>query len=97
MRLILLPLLSCVAVLAATDSADRSVGRPDAPVTLEIFSDFQCPHCAKLHFGALKQALGDCVASGKVRIIYRDFPLPYQHQYARKVAQFADRGESAHG
>jgi protein-disulfide isomerase len=89
MRLILLPLLSCVAVLAATDSADRSVGRPDAPVTLEIFSDFQCPHCAKLHFGALKQALGDCVASGKVRIIYRDFPLP-QHQYARKAAQFAD-------
>lgn len=89
MRLILLPLFFCAAALAATDSADRSAGMPNAPVTLEVFSDFECPHCAKLHFGALKEALGDCVASGKVRIVYRDYPLP-QHQYARKAAQFAD-------
>jgi len=73
----------------ATDSADRTVGSPSAPVTLEVFSDFQCPHCARLHFGALKEALGDCVASGKVRIVFRDFPLS-QHQYARKAAQYAD-------
>jgi len=89
MRLTILSLLCAATALLAADSADRSVGRPDAPVTLEVFSDFQCPHCAKLHFGALKQALGDCVASGRVRIVYRDFPLP-QHQYARKAAQFAD-------
>jgi len=88
MRLVLLSSLFAASALFAAESADKSAGRPDAPVTLEVFSDFQCPHCAKLHFGALKQALGDCVASGKVRIIYRDFPLP-QHQYARKAAQFA--------
>jgi protein-disulfide isomerase len=89
MRLTILSLVCAATALLATDPADRSAGRPDAPVTLELFSDFQCPHCAKLHFGALKEALGDCVASGRVRIIYRDFPLP-QHQYARKAAQFAD-------
>jgi protein-disulfide isomerase len=73
----------------ATEPVDRTVGAPNAPVTLEVFSDFQCPHCALLHFGALKEALGDCVASGKVRIVYRDFPLS-QHPYARKAAQYAD-------
>ena len=89
MRLILLPLLFAATTLFALDSADRTVGSPTAPLTLEVWSDFQCPHCARLHFGALKEALGDCVASGKVRIIYRDFPLG-QHPYARKAALYAD-------
>jgi protein-disulfide isomerase len=69
--------------------ADRSAGLPTAPVTLDVFSDFQCPHCARLHFGALKEALSDCVASGKVRIVHHDYPLP-QHPYARKAAEYAD-------
>jgi protein-disulfide isomerase len=89
MRLLLLSLFFAATALFATDSIGKSAGLPNAPVTLEVFSDFQCPHCARLHFGALKQALGDCVASGKVKIVYRDFPLP-QHQFARKAAQYAD-------
>jgi protein-disulfide isomerase len=89
MRLLIMPILFAASALFAGDSIDKSAGLPNAPVTLEVFSDFQCPHCARLHFGALKQALGDCVASGKVKIVYRDFPLP-QHQYARKAAQYAD-------
>jgi protein-disulfide isomerase len=89
MRFLILPLLFAATAMFATETADRSAGAPNAPVTLEVFSDFECPHCARLHFGALKDALGDCVASGKVRIVYRDYPLP-QHQYARKAAQYAD-------
>ncbi len=87
MRLLFLPLLFAIA-LSATDAPEKAVGAPNAPVTLEVFSDFQCPHCALLHFGALKDALNDCVASGKVRIVYHDFPLP-QHPFARKAAQGA--------
>ncbi|MGA3205371.1 MAG: thioredoxin domain-containing protein [Bryobacteraceae bacterium] len=89
MRLTLLPLLFAGTSLFGLDAADRTAGSADAPITLEVFSDFQCPHCARLHFGALKEALGDCVAQGRVRIIYRDYPLT-QHQYARKAAQYAD-------
>ncbi|MGA3187891.1 MAG: thioredoxin domain-containing protein [Bryobacteraceae bacterium] len=89
MRLIFVSFLLAATALFASDSADRTVGSPNAPVTLEVFSDFQCPHCARLHFGALKEALGDCVAAGKVRIVYRDFPLP-QHPFARKAALYAN-------
>jgi len=85
----ILPLLFAATALFATDHEDRIVGSPNAPVTLEVWSDFQCPHCAVLHFGAIKQALGDCVASGKVRIVFRDFILP-QMPFSRKAAQFAD-------
>src|ERR1700733_6374655 len=89
MRLILVSLLCAATTMFGIDSADRTVGSPNAPVTLEVWSDFQCPHCAQLHFGAIKQALGDCVASGKVRIVFRDYLLP-QMPYSRKAAQYAD-------
>jgi protein-disulfide isomerase len=89
MRLILFSLVLAAATLFATDQAERTVGSPNAPVTLEVWSDFQCPHCALLHFGAIKEAMGDCVASGKVRIVFRDYILP-QMPYSRKAAQYAD-------
>jgi protein-disulfide isomerase len=89
MRPIFLSLVFAALALFATDQADRTVGSPNAPVTLEVWSDFQCPHCAQLHFGAIKQAMGDCVAAGKVRIVFRDFILP-QMPFSRKAAQYAD-------
>ena len=89
MRLLLLPILFAASALFAAASSERSAGVPNAPVTLDVYSDFQCPHCALLHFGALKEALSDCVASGKMRIVYHDFPLP-QHAFARKAAQYAN-------
>jgi protein-disulfide isomerase len=89
MRLTILPLLFAATTMFADGIADRTVGAPNAPVTLEVFSDFQCPHCALLHFGAIKEAMSDCVASGKVRIVFRDYPLP-QHQYSRKAALYAN-------
>jgi protein-disulfide isomerase len=88
MRLLSVTLLLASALLASNE-ADRTVGSPNAPVTLEVWSDFQCPHCAQLHFGAIKQAMSDCVASGKVRIVFRDFILP-QMPFSRKAAQYAD-------
>jgi protein-disulfide isomerase len=88
MRFVFFSLLFAATAMFA-DQADRTVGSPNAPVTLEVWSDFQCPHCALLHFGAIKQAMGDCVASGKVRIVFRDFILP-QMPYSRKAAQYAD-------
>ncbi|HTB15265.1 MAG TPA: thioredoxin domain-containing protein [Bryobacteraceae bacterium] len=89
MRLLYFSLLFAAGTLFASEQADRTVGSPNAPVTLEVWSDFQCPHCAQLHFGAIKQAIGDCVASGKVRIVFRDYILP-QMPYSRKAAQYAD-------
>ena len=89
MRPIFLSLVFAASALFAADQADRTVGSPNAPVTLEVWSDFECPHCAELHFGALKQALGDCVSSGKVRIVFRDYILP-QMPFSRKAAQYAD-------
>lgn len=59
-----------------------------ARVKLEVFSDFQCPGCKQLHETALKELHRDFVATGKIQIVHREFPLPF-HKYAREAACLA--------
>jgi len=61
-------------------------GAPDAPVTLVEFSDFQCPFCKRAQ-ATLKQLLEKY--PGKVRLVYRDFPIDNLHPQARRAAEAA--------
>lgn len=55
--------------------AERSVGRADAPVTvLEHFS-LTCGHCAAFHTGTWPRVKTELVATGRMRLVFRDFPL----------------------
>jgi protein-disulfide isomerase len=65
---------------------DPSRGAPNAPVTLVVFSDFQCPSC-----GANHPMIEETVNSygNQVRLVYRDFPLA-MHENARKAAEAAN-------
>jgi len=50
-------------------------GDPNAPITIVEFSDFQCPFCARFHVQTLPLILEEYTESGKVRFVYRDFPI----------------------
>ena len=66
-----------------------SLGQPDAPVTLVEFSDYQCTFCGRFFkqtFAALKT---DYIDTGKLRYVFRDFPLDTLHPQARKAAEAA--------
>lgn len=67
----------------------KAMGVPTAPITLEVFSDFQCPSCKALYEETLRPLMRDYVASGKVYLIHRDFPLP-MHAHSREAAAYAD-------
>lgn len=67
----------------------KSYGSPSAPIKMEVFSDFQCPACRMLYEQTLKLLINDYVASGKVYLVYRDFPLP-QHPYSYQAALYAN-------
>ncbi|SRR5579871_568639 len=67
----------------------RTVGNPTAPITIEVYSDFECPTCRMLYLNTLKPLMADYCASGKVYLIHHDFPLP-QHHYSRLAALWAD-------
>lgn len=49
-------------------------GDPNAPISMVVFSDFQCPFCATLA-SELLEIEKDWIATNKLKVQYRDFPL----------------------
>jgi protein-disulfide isomerase len=67
----------------------KESGSPNAPLTCEIYSDYECPHCALFHRETLPLLMEQYVKTGKVRVIHRDMPLP-MHAHARTAARYAN-------
>jgi protein-disulfide isomerase len=66
----------------------KAFGSKNAPITMEVFSDFQCPACKTLFLTTNRQLMDNYVSTGKVYLIHRDFPLP-MHAYSRVAARYA--------
>jgi len=66
---------------------DRVMGHADAPVTIEEFSSLTCPHCAAFHRETLPKIKKEYIETGKVKLIYRDFPLGALAMAAAMVAR----------
>lgn len=66
--------------------AGNAIGRPDAPVTVEIWADYQCPFCRleDLLFGGAVDR--EYVTPGIVRVVYRDFAFLGQESTDAAVA-----------
>ena len=64
---------------------DPSLGEKDAPITIVEFSDYECPFCARFYSQTLPQIKSNYIETGKVKLIYRDFPLSF-HQQAEPAA-----------
>ena len=67
----------------------KETGSVLAPITCELFTDYQCPHCATVFLQILPGFLAEYVSTGKVKLIHRDFPLP-MHPHARIAARYAN-------
>jgi protein-disulfide isomerase len=65
------------------------LGRADAPVTIVEFSDYQCPFCQRFFATTLPAIKKDYIDVGKVRYVFRDYPLDQLHPLARKAAEAA--------
>ena len=52
-----------------------TLGEDKAKVKIKIFSSFTCPHCASFHFNIVPQIKKKYVDTGKVQLIFIDFPL----------------------
>jgi len=72
----------------------KESGSPTAPVTCELYTDFECPHCATFYLETAPQFVARYVDTGKVRLIHRDFPLA-RHRYARVAARYANAAGQA--
>jgi protein-disulfide isomerase len=73
----------------AEETFVKTLGSSKAPITLEVFSDYQCPACRDLYLKTLRRVIDDYVLTQKVYLVHRDFPLR-QHPYAREAARYAN-------
>jgi len=75
------------AASAADPLAERSLGDPNAPVTIVEFSSLTCSYCAKFHRETLPKIKKDYIDTGKARLVFSDFPLGRLAMGAAMVAR----------
>ena len=73
--------------LLQVQPTDHVLGDPKAPITLIEYASLTCPHCAHFSVTVLPELKKKWIDTGKVKLIYRDFPLD---QTALKAAQLAE-------
>ena len=66
---------------------DHALGAADARVTLVEYGDFECPFCGRA-YPELKQVLRRL--KGKIRFVFRHFPLSAEHPHAQHAAEVAE-------
>jgi protein-disulfide isomerase len=70
----------------------RAVGAATAPVTIEMWEDFQCPACGLFSRSMEPRILAEYVVPGHVRLVYRDMAFVGQESLDAAVgARAADR------
>jgi predicted DsbA family dithiol-disulfide isomerase len=77
-----------------TGGKDHTMGPANAPVTLVEYGDYQCPYCAEAR--AVLEELVER-SDGKVRLVFRHYPLDSVHPLARRAAEAAEAAGAQDG
>lgn len=65
------------AVVEVAQDDDAMIGDTDAPIEIIEFSDYQCSYCQRFHVSTYPDLLKNYIETGKVKFIYRDYPLTF--------------------
>ena len=84
---LLLPLLPRAAWADDPRMADRAVGSDTAPVTVMEYFSLTCPHCAAFARDTFPQIQSQLIDTGKLRYVFRDYPLDQVALTAAQVAR----------
>ena len=67
----------------------KAYGSKSAPITLEVYTDYQCPSCRNFYEQTLRTLISQYVASGKVYLLHHDYPLS-GHSHSGEAARWAN-------
>ncbi len=65
------------------------LGPADAPVTLVEFSDYECPFCVRHFKQTMPQIEEHFIRPGRIRYVFRDFPIDELHPEAIRAHEVA--------
>ncbi len=66
---------------------DMVHGKPNAPVTIIEYASMTCPHCAAFQAQVVPQLKKDYIDTGKVKLVFREYPLDGAARMASAVAR----------
>ena len=75
--------------IAASAVPVKTIGNKNAPITMELYSDYQCPSCGGFFETTLRPMIDTYVAWGKVYLVHHDFPLQ-KHPHSGQAARWAN-------
>jgi len=93
-KVILIYLFFCLKSYSdniATNSSFVVLGQDKAPVKIKIFSSLTCPHCANFHINVVPEIKKEYIKTGKVQLIFIDFPLDQAAFDASKLLHCLDQ------
>ena len=93
-KVILIYLFFCLKSYSdniATNSSFVVLGPDKAPVKIKIFSSLTCPHCANFHINVIPKIKKEYIKTGKVQLIFIDFPLDQVAFNASKLLHCLDK------
>ena len=94
LKLFLIYLLICLKSYADDSGLRNSmvvIGSNNAVVKIKVFSSLTCPHCANFHINVVSEIKKNYVDSGKVQLIFIDFPLDKASFNASKLLHCLDK------
>ena len=78
--------LPCLAIA----QEGKSIGNPNAPMRMDLWDDYTCPHCKLLHEQILPRIIADYVTPGKAYLVFHEFTLTGPgHEHSRMASLYA--------
>ena len=93
-KVILIYLFFCLKSYSENTPTNISLvvlGQDQAPVKIKIFSSLTCPHCANFHINVVSEIKKEYIETGKVQLIFLDFPLDQVAFNASKLLHCLDK------
>ena len=93
-KICIIYLIICLESYADDSSAQKNmvvIGSDDAFVKIKVFSSLTCPHCANFHIKVVSEIKKEYIKSGKVQLIFIDFPLDQAAFNASKLLHCLDK------
>src|SRR5215470_4181488 len=85
------PMLAEAQTVLALSKDDRILGNPDAPITIVEYASLTCPHCAHFANDVFPELKKKWIDAGKVKLVFRDYPLDEPALRAAMIARCAPR------
>ena len=83
-----------VAVAKPVSLPDMAIGSEKAPITITEYSSMSCPHCAAFGQNVFPMLRSKYIDTGKVRFVFREFPLDIKAAAASILARCIGKDDS---